>query len=448
MLKNRVFKKVLIANRGEIALRIHRACQELGIHTVAAYSSADKDLIHVKLANEAVCIGPANSAESYLSIPAVVSAAEIADVDAIHPGYGFLSENPDFAEQVENSGFKFIGPSSETIELMGNKVSAIKVMRSIGMPCIPGSNGVLTDNEQTNLNLAKEIGYPVLIKAAGGGGGRGMRIVLEESQLINAIAMTKTEAVAAFNNSQVYMEKYLEKPRHVEIQVLTDNQGQAIHLGERDCSLQRRYQKVLEESPAVDITPKQRASIGKRCAQACLDINYSGVGTFEFLYANGEFYFIEMNTRIQVEHPVTEMVTGIDLIKEQILVAMGEKLRYTQQDIAIKGHAIECRINAEDPKTFIPCPGTVKLFHAPGGFGVRMDSHLYSGYYVSPYYDSLIGKLITYGETRETALARMNNALNELVIEGIKTNISLHREIIQDVTFQAGGHDIHYLEGR
>ncbi len=441
-----MFKKVLIANRGEIALRVHRACHELGIKTVAAYSTADKDLMHVKLADEAVCIGPPNSAESYLSIPAVISAAEIAHVDAIHPGYGFLAENADFAEQVEQSSFKFIGPSAETISLMGNKVSAIKAMRKAGIPCIPGSNGALTDDEERNLDIARNIGYPVLIKASGGGGGRGMRVVHEESDLLNFIAMTRTEAAAAFGNDEVYMEKFLGAPRHIEVQVIGDGQGRAIHLGERDCSMQRRHQKVLEEAPAPGISAEQRAAIGKRCVDACIDINYCGAGTFEFLYENGEFYFIEMNTRIQVEHPVTEMITGIDIIKEQIRVAAGLPLSLTQDDIQIKGHAIECRINAEDPKNFLPSPGNVSLYHAPGGLGVRMDSHLYSGYRVPPYYDSLIGKLITYGETRDIALQRMRNALDELVVDGIKSNIDLHKDLICDEEFVKGAQNIHYLE--
>lgn len=441
-----MFKKVLIANRGEIALRIHRACQELGIKTVAAYSTADKDLLHVRLADEAVCIGPANSTESYLSIPAVISAAEIADVDAIHPGYGFLAENPNFAEQVEQSGFKFIGPSAETIHLMGNKVSAIQAMKAAGIPCIPGSDGALGNDDDTNLAIAKRIGYPILIKASGGGGGRGMRVVSEESQLLNAIAMTRTEAAAAFGNDEVYMEKYLQTPRHIEIQVIGDGQGHAIHLGERDCSIQRRHQKVIEEATAVGITAENRQKIGERCVKACIEMNYKSAGTFEFLYENGEFYFIEMNTRIQVEHPVTELVTGIDIVKEQIRIAAGLPLSYKQADVVIRGHAIECRINAEDSKNFMPSPGVVNWFHAPGGFGVRMDSHLYAGYRVPPYYDSLIAKLITFGENRETALLRMKNALNELVIEGIKTNIALHQSIIEDPVFRQGTHNIHYLE--
>lgn len=441
-----MFEKVLIANRGEIALRVHRACKELGIDTVAAYSSADKDLMHVKLADEAVCIGPSNSTNSYLSIPAVISAAEIAHVDAIHPGYGFLAENPDFAEQVEKSGFKFIGPTYATIKLMGNKVSAIKAMQRAGIPCIPGSGGALTTSSDKNLKIAATIGYPVLIKASGGGGGRGMRVVEHEEDLINFIAMTRTEASAAFGNDEVYMEKFLKHPRHIEVQILGDTHGNAIHLGERDCSMQRRHQKVIEEAPAPGISAQQRLAIGARCVEACKEMNYCGAGTFEFLYENDEFYFIEMNTRIQVEHPVTEMITGIDIIKEQICVAAGLPLSFKQDDIVIRGHAIECRINAEDPKNFMPCPGTVTLYHAPGGSGVRMDSHLYSGYRVPPYYDSLIGKLITYGETREIAIVRMQNALEELVIDGIKTNIDLHKALMQDPEFRNGGQNIHYLE--
>ncbi len=441
-----MFEKILIANRGEIALRILRACKELGIKTVAAYSTADADLMHVRLADEAVCIGPSNSASSYLSIPAVISAAEIAHVDAIHPGYGFLAENADFAEQIEKGGFIFIGPTAETIRLMGNKVSAIKTMKKSGIPCIPGSDGALGDDDKTNLALAEKVGYPIIIKASGGGGGRGMRVVRNSKELLNSIAMTKTEAAAAFGTDEVYMEKFLENPRHIEVQVLSDGQGHAIHLGERDCSMQRRHQKVIEEAPAPSITQEQRDAIGKRCVGACIAIDYRGAGTFEFLYENGEFYFIEMNTRIQVEHPVTEMITNIDIIKEQISIAAANPLNFTQDDIKIRGHAIECRINAEDPKTFMPCPGNVDLYHPPGGLGVRMDSHLYSGYRVPPYYDSLIGKLITYGETRNIAIARMQNALNELVIDGIKSNIDLHRELMDDEHFQKGGMNIHYLE--
>ena len=438
--------KILIANRGEIALRILRACKELGIKTVAVHSSADKDLKHVLLADETVCIGPAASAKSYLNIPALISAAEVTGAAAIHPGYGFLSENADFAEQVERSGFIFIGPKPDTIRLMGDKVSAIEAMKKAGVPCVPGSDGPLGSNMETNKQIAKKIGYPVIIKASGGGGGRGMRIVREEKDLEQSIKMTKLEAKTAFNNDMVYMEKFLENPRHIEIQVLSDGQGHAVYLGERDCSMQRRHQKVLEEAPAVGVTPKMRKFIGERCVNACIEIGYRGAGTFEFLFENGEFYFIEMNTRIQVEHPVTEMVTGIDLIREQILIAAGQPLSIDQNDIKIKGHAIECRINAEDPKTFMPSPGKISRFHAPGGFGIRWESHIYAGYSVPPYYDSMIGKLIAYGETREVAIARMKNALAELVIDGIKTNIELHLEILNDEGFIKGGTNIHYLE--
>ena len=441
-----MFNKILIANRGEIALRVLRACKELGIKTVAVYSTADSDLMHVRLADEAVCIGPANSTQSYLSIPAVISAAEIGHADAIHPGYGFLAENADFAEQVEKGGFVFIGPTAETIRLMGNKVSAIKAMSAAGIPCIPVSDGALTDDSERNLALAERIGYPIIIKASGGGGGRGMRVVRSADDLISTIATTKTEAAAAFSNDEVYMEKFLENPRHIEIQVLADGQGHAIYLGERDCSMQRRHQKVLEEAPAPGITEEQRSAIGKRCVDACIAINYRGAGTFEFLYQDGEFYFIEMNTRIQVEHPITEMITGIDIIKEQIRIAAGNQLRFIQSDVKIKGHAIECRVNAEDPKTFMPCPGKIEQFHAPGGLGVRVDSHIYNGYRVPPYYDSMIGKIITHGSTREEALNKMNNALTETVIEGIKTNLPLQQDIINDPNFRAGGLNIHYLE--
>jgi acetyl-CoA carboxylase biotin carboxylase subunit len=441
-----VFKKILIANRGEIALRVLRACKELGIETVAVYSVPDADLMHVRLADEAVCIGPANSTHSYLNIPAVISAAEIAGADAIHPGYGFLAENADFSEQVEKAGFVFIGPDAKTIQLMGNKVSAIQMMNASGVPCIPGSDGALNDDPEEQLALGRQIGYPIMVKASGGGGGRGMRVVRSESELVNAIAMTKTEAAAAFGNNEVYMEKFLETPRHVEIQVLSDGQGHAIHLGERDCSMQRRHQKVIEEAPAPGITHEKRAAIGQRCVDACIEIGYRGAGTFEFLYEQGEFYFIEMNTRVQVEHPVTEMITGIDIIKAQIEIAAGQPLRIQQEDISIAGHAIECRINAEHPTTFLPSPGRVELYHAPGGLGVRMDSHLYSGYVVPPYYDSLIGKLVTYGPTREIAMVRMQNALKELVVDGIHTNIALHADLMADSAFQAGGVDIHYLE--
>lgn len=441
-----MIKKILIANRGEIALRILRACKELGIETVAVYSKADENLKHVRLADETVCIGPSNSIDSYLNIPAVISAAEITDAQAIHPGYGFLAENADFAEAVEESGFIFIGPTAKTIRLMGDKVSAIQVMRDANIPCVPGSNGVLSGDQNANLEMARKIGFPVIIKAAGGGGGRGMRVVRQEQDLSNAIATTQAEAEAAFGNGQVYMEKFLGHPRHIEIQVLGDGKGHTVHLGERDCSTQRRHQKVIEEAPAPGITPEQRAMIGERCVLACQEINYRGAGTFEFLYQDGEFYFIEMNTRIQVEHPVTEMITGIDIVKEQIRIASGESLHYKQSDIVFTGHAIECRINAEDPKNFLPSPGTISLYHAAGGFGIRVDSHIYNGYHVPPYYDSMIGKVISHGETREIALAKMRSALDEMIIEGIKTNIPLHQEILNDPAFQKGGNTIHYLE--
>ncbi len=443
-----MFDKIVIANRGEIALRILRACHELGIKTVAVHSTVDRDLKHVLLADESVCIGPAPSTESYLNVPALISAAEVTDSVAIHPGYGFLSENADFAERVEQSGFVFIGPKPETIRLMGDKVSAIKAMKNTGVPCVPGSDGPLTDDTHANLALGKRIGYPVIIKAAGGGGGRGMRVVHGESNLLNAISLTKSEAGAAFGNDIVYMEKYLETPRHVEFQVLADKHGNAIHLGERDCSMQRRHQKVIEEAPAPGITEEVRARIGEICAKACRDIGYVGAGTFEFLYENGEFYFIEMNTRVQVEHPVTEMITGVDIIKEQIRIAAGEPLSYKQSDIVLRGHAVECRINAEDPETFLPCPGTITQFHAPGGPGIRMDTHIYDNYRVPPNYDSMIGKLIAYGETRSSALARMRLALAEMVIEGIKTNIALHQKLVDDSAFIAGGTNIHYLENK
>ncbi len=438
--------KIVIANRGEIALRILRACWELDIKTVAVHSDVDRDLKHVLLADETVCIGPAPSNQSYLNIPALISAAEITDATAIHPGYGFLSENADFAERVEQSGFVFIGPRAETIRLMGDKVSAIRAMKAAGVPCVPGSDGPLGNDDQTNLRLAREIGYPIIIKAAGGGGGRGMREVHSEAHLLNAIALTKSEAKAAFGNDVVYMEKFLENPRHVEFQVLADEHGNAVHLGERDCSMQRRHQKVVEEAPAPGITQEMRDRMGKICADACVRIGYRGAGTFEFLYQDGEFYFIEMNTRIQVEHPVTERVTDIDLVAEQIKIASGLPLSVKQEDIKIRGHAIECRINAEDPRTFMPSPGVVTHYHAPGGAGIRMDSHLYSGYRVPPNYDSLIGKLIAYGNTRESAIARMQTALKEIGIDGIKTNVELHRDIMDDTHFQAGGTNIHYLE--
>jgi acetyl-CoA carboxylase biotin carboxylase subunit len=441
-----MLEKVLIANRGEIALRILRACRELGIKTVAVHSTADENLMHVKLADESVCIGPPSPTQSYLNIPAIIAAAEVTDAVAIHPGYGFLAENADFAEQVEKSGFTFIGPRPETIRLMGDKVSAINAMKKAGVPCVPGSGGPLGDNDKENLALAKRIAYPVIIKASGGGGGRGMRVVRNESELLSAIALTKAEAKAAFGNDMVYMEKFLETPRHVEIQVLADSHGNAIYLGERDCSMQRRHQKVVEEAPAPGITEEQRRFIGERCVQACKEIGYRGAGTFEFLYEKGEFFFIEMNTRVQVEHPVTEMITGVDIIKEQLRVAEGQPLSFKQSDINLKGHSIECRINAEDPETFIPSPGTITTYHAPGGPGVRWDSHIYAGYKVPPNYDSMIGKLITYGETREVAMARMQMALEEVVIGGIKTNIPLQQRIMADENFQKGGTNIHYLE--
>ena len=443
-----MLEKVVIANRGEIALRILRACRELDIKTVAAHSTIDRDLKHVRLADETVCIGPAPSAESYLNMPALISAAEVTDAVAIHPGYGFLSENADFAERVEQSGFIFIGPRADTIRLMGDKVSAIRAMKEASVPCVPGSDGPLDNDDNTNLRLAKEIGYPVIIKAAGGGGGRGMRVVHSEATLLSAIALTQSEAGAAFGNATVYMEKYLARPRHIEIQVLADTHGNVIYLGERDCSMQRRHQKVVEEAPAPGINLEQRRQIGEVCAQACQRIGYRGAGTFEFLYQDGEFYFIEMNTRVQVEHPVTEMITGVDIVKEQIRIAAGEKLAYSQDDIQIVGHAIECRINAEDPDNFTPSPGTITQYHAPGGPGVRVDSHIYNGYRVPPNYDSMIGKLIAYGENRSSALARMRNALAELVIEGIKTNAPLHQRIMNDANFIKGGTDIHYLEQR
>ncbi|MBX3694093.1 MAG: acetyl-CoA carboxylase biotin carboxylase subunit [Steroidobacteraceae bacterium] len=443
-----MLEKVLIANRGEIALRILRACRELDIKTVAVHSTVDATLKHVLLADESVCIGPPPSPQSYLNMPAIISAAEVTDAVAIHPGYGFLSENADFAERVEKSGFTFIGPKSEVIRLMGDKVSAIKVMKSHGVPCVPGSDGPLGKDNDENLRIARAIGYPVIIKASGGGGGRGMRVVHSEGALLNAVALTQAEARAAFGNDQVYMEKFLERPRHIEFQVVGDNYGNVVHLGERDCSMQRRHQKVIEEAPAPGISEKQRREMGERVVAACTAVGYRSAGTLEFLYQDGEFYFIEMNTRIQVEHPVTEMITGIDLVKLQLLIAAGEKLPFAQQDIEFRGHAIEARINAEDPKTFMPSPGPVKLWHAPGGPGIRVDSHLYSGYNVPPNYDSLIGKLIAYGDTRDTAIARMKIALAEMVIEGIKTNAALHREIFNHAAFRAGGLDIHYLERR
>ena len=440
--------KVVIANRGEIALRIMRACKEMGIKTVAVHSNADNNLKHVLLADETVCIGPAASSESYLNMPAIISAAEVTDAVAIHPGYGFLSENADFAERVETSGFTFIGPPASAIRKMGDKVAAIRTMKAAGVPTVPGSDGPLGESPEENLRLARDIGYPVIIKAAGGGGGRGMRVVHSEASLVNAITVTQAEARAAFGNETVYMEKFLEKPRHVEVQVLADGHGNAIHLGERDCSMQRRHQKVVEEAPAPGITEEQRQEIGARCVNACLEMGYRSAGTFEFLYENGEFYFIEMNTRLQVEHPVTEMITGVDIVREQLRIAGGEKLGLTQDQVVLRGHAIECRINAEDPKTFMPSPGLVTLWHPPGGPGIRVESHVYSGYKVPPYYDSMIGKLIAHAENRAIAIARMRNALSEVVIEGIKTNVPLHQEIFQHSAFQAGGTDIHYLEKR
>ncbi|MFO7762141.1 MAG: acetyl-CoA carboxylase biotin carboxylase subunit [Wenzhouxiangellaceae bacterium] len=440
------FKKIVIANRGEIALRILRACQTMGIRTVAVHSTVDRNLKHVGMADESVCIGPAPAGESYLNVPAIVSAMELTDAEAVHPGYGFLAENADFAERIEESGFTFIGPRAETIHLMGDKVSAINAMRKAGVPCVPGSNGPLDTDERRTRRMAEEIGYPVLIKAAAGGGGRGMRVVHNPFDLVKSIELTREEARAGFGDATVYMEKYLQNPRHVEVQVLADSHGNAVHLGERDCSMQRRHQKVIEEAPAPGITPEQREKIGRICTEACKRIGYLGAGTFEFLFEDGEFYFIEMNTRIQVEHPVTEMITGIDLIQAQILVAAGEELPFRQEDIIVRGHAVECRINAEDPDTFMPQPGTIEAFHAPGGPGVRVDSHIYDSYTIPPNYDSMIGKLICHGETREHAMARMRVALNELVLTGIKTNIPLHLKLLDDSGFKTGGTNIHYLE--
>ena len=441
-----MFEKILIANRGEIALRVQRACRELGIKTVAVHSEADKEAKYVKLADESVCIGPAPSNLSYLNIPAVISAAEVTDAQAIHPGYGFLSENADFAERVEQSGFVFIGPRAETIRLMGDKVSAKDAMRKAGVPCVPGSEGALPDDPAEIIKTAKKVGYPVIIKAAGGGGGRGMRVVHTEAALINAVAMTKAEAQAAFGNPMVYMEKFLENPRHIEIQILADQHGNAVYLGDRDCSMQRRHQKIIEEAPSPLLSAKIRDKIGERCAEACRKIKYRGVGTFEFLYENNEFYFIEMNTRLQVEHTVTEMITGLDLVQQQIFVAAGEKLKFRQKDIVLRGHAIECRINAEDPYNFVPSPGKISTFHMPGGPGVRIDTHAYAGYTVPSHYDSMIGKLITYGATREQAIARMRIALSEMLVDGIKTNIPLHADLMADAAFHLGGTSIHYLE--
>lgn len=441
-----MLEKVLIANRGEIALRILRACKELGIKTVAVHSTADRELMHLSLADESVCIGPAPATQSYLQIPAIIAAAEVTGATAIHPGYGFLAENADFAEQIERSGFTFVGPTAEVIRLMGDKVSAKDAMKRAGVPTVPGSDAPLPEDEETALAIAREVGYPVIIKAAGGGGGRGMRVVYDESELIKSAKLTRTEAGAAFGNPMVYLEKFLTNPRHVEVQVLSDGQGNAIHLGDRDCSLQRRHQKVIEEAPAPGIDEKARQEVFARCVQACIEIGYRGAGTFEFLYENGRFYFIEMNTRVQVEHPVSEMVTGVDIVKEMLRIASGEKLSIRQEDVVIRGHALECRINAEDPKTFMPSPGKVKHFHAPGGNGVRVDSHLYSGYSVPPNYDSLVGKVITYGADRDEALARMRNALDELIVDGIKTNTELHKDLVRDAAFCKGGVNIHYLE--
>ncbi len=441
-----MLEKVLIANRGEIALRILRACKELGIKTVAVHSSADKDLMHVRLADESVCIGPPSPTDSYLNVPAIISATEVTDAVAIHPGYGFLSENADFAEQVEKSGFVFIGPTADTIRLMGDKVSAINAMRAAGVPTVPGSDGPLDNNGDRTLEIARKIGFPVIIKAAAGGGGRGMRVVHNEAALLKAVYVTQSEAKAAFGNDTVYLEKFLVNPRHVEIQVLGDGKGNAIHLGDRDCSLQRRHQKVLEEAPAPGIPDHIRAEVAETCMNACRKMKYRGAGTLEFLYEDERFYFIEMNTRVQVEHPVTEMVTGVDIVKEQLKIASGIPLTLKQSDIQIRGHSIECRINAEDPSNFMPCPGKINLYHAPGGNGIRVDSHIYSGYTVPPNYDSLIAKLITYGDTRDQALARMQNALDEILIDGIRTNVPLHKDIVRDPGFRAGGVNIHYLE--
>ncbi|GAA5178468.1 acetyl-CoA carboxylase biotin carboxylase subunit [Niveibacterium umoris] len=443
-----MFEKVLIANRGEIALRVLRACRELGIRTVAVHSEADISAKYVKLADESVCIGPAASAQSYLNVPAIIAAAEVTDAEAIHPGYGFLSENADFAERVEKSGFVFIGPRPDTIRLMGDKVSAKQAMIEAGVPCVPGSGGALPDDPKEITKIARAIGFPVIIKAAGGGGGRGMRVVHTEGALIQSVTMTRTEAQAAFSNPTVYMEKYLENPRHVEIQILADQHGNAIYLGERDCSMQRRHQKVIEEAPAPGIDRKLIEKVGKSCVDACKRIGYRGAGTFEFLFENGEFFFIEMNTRVQVEHPVTEMITGIDIVQEQIRVAFGEKLRYTQKDVVLRGHAMECRINAEDPFKFTPSPGKITNWHTPGGPGIRVDSHVYNGYTIPPNYDSMIGKVISYGDTREQAIRRLRIALSEMLVEGIKTNIPLHQELLHDGNFVRGGTSIHYLEAK
>lgn len=440
--------KVVIANRGEIALRILRACRDMGIKTVAIHSEADRDLMHVGMADESVCVGPASSTESYLNIPAIISAAEVTDASAIHPGYGFLSENAEFAEVVESSGFVFIGPTADTIRLMGDKISAKRAMEAAGVPCVPGTADPIGEDADESIRMARDIGYPIIVKAAGGGGGRGMRVVSEESELLEAIALTSTEATVAFNDGRLYMEKFLQEPRHVEFQVLADTHGNAIHLFERDCSMQRRNQKVIEEAPAFGITPEQRQFIGERVTEACRQIGYRGAGTFEFLYADGEFYFIEMNTRVQVEHPVTEMITGVDIVKQQLVIAAGESLQFGQDDIKIRGHAIECRINAEDPYTFMPCPGEITHFHCPGGPGIRVDTHLYNGYKVPPYYDSMIGKLLAVGHSREGAITRMTGALHEIVIEGITTNVPLLLDLLQDRTFKSAKHNIHYLESK
>ncbi len=441
-----MFEKILIANRGEIALRVQRACREMGIRTVVVHSTADTEAKYVKLADESVCIGPAPARESYLNMAAIISAAEVTDAEAIHPGYGFLSENADFAERVERSGFVFIGPRPENIRLMGDKVSAKQAMEKAGVPCVPGSEGALPEDAKEIVRMARKVGYPVIIKASGGGGGRGMRVVHTEAALLNAVNMTRSEAQAAFGNPTVYMERYLENPRHIEIQILADSHKNAIYLGERDCSMQRRHQKIIEEAPAPELTEKQRVKIGERCAEACRKIGYRGAGTFEFLYEGGEFFFIEMNTRIQVEHPVTEMITGIDLVQEQIRVAAGEKLRLRQKDVVLRGHAVECRINAEDPYKFTPSPGKITTYHPPGGPGIRVDSHVYAGYTVPPHYDSMVGKVIAYGATRDQAIRRMRIALSEMAVEGILTNLPLHRELLHDSRFLRGGTSIHYLE--
>ena len=443
-----ILEKVLIANRGEIALRILRACKELDIRTVAVHSVADTELMHVRLADESICIGPAPSKDSYLNVPAIISAAEVSNASAIHPGYGFLAENADFADQVEKSGFVFIGPTADTIRLMGDKVSAIQAMKAAGVPTVPGSDGPLTDDSERSLEIARGIGYPVIVKAAAGGGGRGMRVVHNEAALLNSIQVTQAEAGAAFGSDVVYLEKFLQKPRHVEIQVLADGQGNAVHLGDRDCSLQRRHQKVLEEAPAPGIPDDIRSAVADSCVKACIKIGYRGAGTFEFLYEDGGFYFIEMNTRVQVEHPVTEMITGIDIVKEQLRIAAGQPLSFTQSEVKFFGHSFECRINAEDPKSFLPSPGKVTTFHPPGGPGIRVDSHLYDGYTVPPYYDSLIGKIISFGENRDVALARMRQALEEMVVEGIRTNTALHQDLVRDPAFASGGVSIHYLESK